>query len=170
LLFARQRAALLVFALTVIGTLGWALWEVGFDWWQLAPRGGVVVLLGAWLLMPWITRRLGRPADGLPKGAFSPSGLPLTVAVLVSIGVAGYAMATESWGKQGSLPERQATAGGPEEDGHQGLPPEDWPYYGRTPGGSRYSPLDEITPGNVANLEKSCEYHTCDLRGPEDPA
>ena len=34
------------------------LHEVGFDWWQLAPRGGVIVLLGILLLLPWVTRDL----------------------------------------------------------------------------------------------------------------
>ena len=50
LLFRRSAAALWLYALVVLGSLGWALWEVGFDWWQLGPRGGVLVLLGIWLL------------------------------------------------------------------------------------------------------------------------
>jgi quinoprotein glucose dehydrogenase len=28
-------------------------------------------------------------------------------------------------------------------------PPGDWPTYNRDPGGTRFSPLDEITPANV---------------------
>ncbi|WP_164045495.1 hypothetical protein, partial [Serratia marcescens] len=52
LLFRRRSAALPVYALLVIGTLGWAIWEIRFDWWQLAPRGGVIILLGLWLLTP----------------------------------------------------------------------------------------------------------------------
>jgi quinoprotein glucose dehydrogenase len=41
-----------------------------------------------------------------------------------------------------------------------------WPVYGGDAGGSRYSPLDEIAPGNVARLELAWEYHTGDL--PDD--
>lgn len=60
LLHRRSRVALLVFAAVILGTLIWALFEVGFDWWQLAPRGGVVIILGVWLLMPWVRSRLYR--------------------------------------------------------------------------------------------------------------
>lgn len=59
LLFRRRAAALWVYALVVLGSLAWAIWEVGFDWWQLGPRGGVIILLGLWLLTPWIRRPLG---------------------------------------------------------------------------------------------------------------
>ncbi|WP_054006864.1 hypothetical protein [Cypionkella psychrotolerans] len=52
LLIRKRHAALAVYALTLCGTLVWAVWEIGFDWWQLAPRGGVPVLLGLLLLVP----------------------------------------------------------------------------------------------------------------------
>jgi len=37
--------------------------------------------------------------------------------------------------------------------------PGDWPSYGRDPGGTRYSPLTQITPENVARLKVSWTYH-----------
>src|SRR5688572_12157130 len=60
LLFAKRAAALWLYALILGGTLAWALFEVGFDWWQLAPRGGVLVVLGVVLLLPFVTRPLRR--------------------------------------------------------------------------------------------------------------
>ncbi|WP_162913090.1 hypothetical protein [Rhodospirillaceae bacterium SYSU D60014] len=58
----------------MLGSLGWAVWEVGLDWWQLAPRGDVIVLIGLYLLMPWITprpdaanRTPGNPMNGVRK-------------------------------------------------------------------------------------------------------
>ena len=36
--------------------LVWALWEVGFDWWALVPRGVLLTLIGLWLLLPWFGR------------------------------------------------------------------------------------------------------------------
>src|SRR5256714_6588999 len=45
----------------------------------------------------------------------------------------------------------QAPAAAP----HQG----DWPVYGRDPGGARFSPLTQITPGNVAQLQVAWTYH-----------
>ncbi len=35
-----------------------------------------------------------------------------------------------------------------------------WPAYGGDPGGTRYSPLDQITPGNVMHLEQAWVYRT----------
>jgi glucose dehydrogenase len=36
----------------------------------------------------------------------------------------------------------------------------DWPAYGRDPGGTRYSPLDQINTKNVAQLQRAWTYHT----------
>ncbi|TXS91843.1 pyrroloquinoline quinone-dependent dehydrogenase [Parahaliea aestuarii] len=38
-----------------------------------------------------------------------------------------------------------------------------WPHYGGDEGGQRYSPLSDISTGNVAELEIAWEYHTGDL-------
>ncbi len=40
-----------------------------------------------------------------------------------------------------------------------------WPVYGGDEGGTRFSPLTQIKPGNVASLEKVWEYHTGDYPG-----
>jgi quinoprotein glucose dehydrogenase len=47
----------------------------------------------------------------------------------------------------------------------------DWPTHGRDAGGARFSPLDQITPDNVAELSEAWTYH---MKGPaggaaEDP-
>ncbi|WP_353474018.1 pyrroloquinoline quinone-dependent dehydrogenase [Salipiger sp. H15] len=39
----------------------------------------------------------------------------------------------------------------------------DWPYYGGDSLAQRFSPLSQITPGNVARLERAFVYHTGDL-------
>ena len=36
----------------------------------------------------------------------------------------------------------------------------DWPSHGRDPGAQRYSPLTQITPGNVATLEQVWSFDT----------
>src|SRR3954451_6286460 len=36
----------------------------------------------------------------------------------------------------------------------------DWPIYGRDPGGSRFSPLDQINRSNVSQLKRAWTYHT----------
>jgi len=41
----------------------------------------------------------------------------------------------------------------------------DWPSYGGDPGGTRYSPLTQISPENVASLEVAWTFHTGDYAG-----
>lgn len=38
-----------------------------------------------------------------------------------------------------------------------------WAYYSGTPAGDRYSPLDQITPSNVAELKKAWSFSTGDI-------
>src|SRR5262245_36932141 len=38
LILARRRESLWLYALLLLGSLLWAISEVGFDWWQLVPR------------------------------------------------------------------------------------------------------------------------------------
>src|SRR5437899_11731431 len=35
----------------------------------------------------------------------------------------------------------------------------EWPTYGHDPGGMRFSPLKQITPANVARLQRAWVYH-----------
>ncbi|WP_299656557.1 PQQ-binding-like beta-propeller repeat protein [uncultured Jannaschia sp.] len=43
----------------------------------------------------------------------------------------------------------------------------DWPFWGGDANATRYSPLEQITPANVAGLERAFVYHTGDLPSPE---
>src|SRR5690625_965457 len=43
------------------------------------------------------------------------------------------------------------------------VPVTEWQHYGNDPGGSRYSPLDQITRENVGQLREVWRYHTGDL-------
>lgn len=166
LLIARRRMSLWIYAAVVFGTLLWALWEVGLDWWQLAPRGALVVLVGFWLLLPWVTRGLRRDPDERPLAPWRGAAVPLALALAVCVVVAGVAMTRDPASLDGRLPERTAAAEHPPADGQ---PADDWRAYGRTAFGDRYSPLDQITPQNVGQLEAAWTYHTGDVRRPGDP-
>ena len=51
-----------------------------------------------------------------------------------------------------------------------GLQPDaDWRAYGRSQFGQRYSPLSQITPGNVRALKVAWTFRTGDMPGPNDP-
>ncbi len=152
-------AALPVFAVTLVAALVWAVWEVGFDWWQLAPRGGILVLLGIWLWLPRVRRHL-RTGDGKPA-----PGLALALSVLFCVGIAVYAMTQDPTDRPGSLNTAAVQGGGATgatfDDG-------DWRQYGRTPYGQRYSPLTQITPANVASLVPAWTFRTGDVKQPGD--
>ncbi|TZG31755.1 glucose/quinate/shikimate family membrane-bound PQQ-dependent dehydrogenase [Agrobacterium sp. B1(2019)] len=163
LLFKRNRAALHVYAVFIVATLAWAIWEVGFDWWQLGPRGGVIILIGLWLLVPWVRKPLGFAS---PTGhSYGPNAWPLAFSVLASIVVAGYSMAQDPHDTAGSLPQETASAtpvyGGDVPDG-------DWHQYGRTPYGQRYSPLTQVNVDNVSQLKEAWRYQTGDVKLPDD--
>lgn len=162
LLYMRKAAALWLYAIFVLAALGWAIWEVGFDWWQLGPRGGLIILIGLWLLTPWIRRPLGfRSLDGVYYGANPwPLAIPLIIAILVAV----YSMTTDPHDLSGDLPTTMAAnapMGGDVPDG-------EWHQYGRTSFGQRYSPLDQINAQNVANLKEAWRYQTGDVKRPDD--
>src|SRR5690606_20007482 len=111
---------------------------------QLAPRGGVIIVLGIWLLTPWIRKPLGFVS---PTGAkYAAGATPLAAAVGLSIIVAVVAMFTNSTDLEGELSEEQVAAA-PNLGGN--VPLGEWHQYGRTPYGQRYSPLDQVNVENV---------------------
>ena len=171
LLAARRPEALWVYALLVAGTLVWALWEVGFDWWPLAARGDVIFLLGLFILTPWITRSLFVPdvrtamdGTGSPPTAFRGGGLALSLSLVFVLAVGVTSWFTDLHAIDGTVPEETASIA-PE----AGIPDGEWQAYGRTGMGQRYSPLAEITPANVSSLQTAWTFETGDSKQPGDP-
>ncbi|MBR0555129.1 glucose/quinate/shikimate family membrane-bound PQQ-dependent dehydrogenase [Ciceribacter sp. L1K23] len=163
LLLLRRPSALWVYGLFIVGSLAWAIWEVGFDWWQLGTRGGVVVVAGLWLLLPAVRRPLGfRGSDGRRHAA---SATAVAVPVVLAIVVAGYSLTTDPADMSGSLPTE--TVAQTVDYGGQ-VADQEWHQYGRTPYGQRYSPLNQITTENVDQLEVAWTYQTGDVKLPED--
>jgi quinoprotein glucose dehydrogenase len=154
LVLRRRPAALPLYATLLAATLVWALWEVGLDWWPLAARGGLPVVLGLLLALPPVARRLGG-ASPLRGG-----GLALTAALLASAGVAATSWLGDPHRIAGRAPEPRFATGA-----DTTVPPGEWHAYGRTSHGQRFSPLDQLTPENVARLEVAWTYNTGDLRG-----
>lgn len=160
LVWLRDPAALWLGAGLVLGSLLWALFEVGLDWWQLMPRGDWIMLLGILLALPWVVRRLDRERSGKlrRRGWMALVG---TLGLSVIVGVV--AMLVPSNDLAGTLPTRQTSLV------DSSVPDGDWHAYGRTNLGQRYSPLSQITPANVSGLSVAWTFHTGDVRGPSDP-
>lgn len=164
LLLRRRQEALWVYAALLIGTMVWAVGEVGLDFWALAPRGDILVPLGIWLMLPPITRNLGTRDLAPPSRA---AQVPLGLAVGAAVVVVVAALTQDPQDIAGSLPQVAQNAPTPGDAGE--IPDEDWQAYGRTGFGDRFSPLKQITPDNVHNLKVAWTFRTGDVKGPHDP-
>lgn len=147
----------MLYALFLLGTTVWSLWEVGSDFWALTPRLDVTFFLGLWLALPFIWRELNAKG-ALPRVALS-AVLVLVVAVLA------YSVFNDPQEINGTLSSQQAAS----LSAADGVAPGDWPAYGRTQGGTRYSPLKQINDKNVGELQEAWTFRTGDLKSPSDP-
>jgi quinoprotein glucose dehydrogenase len=156
LLVLRRTLALWLYAALVIGTLAWALAEIGLDWWAMIPRGDLVFVLGALMLLPWVTRALPEPRRGV---------LALGASLLLAAVVGVVAMAGDEHELTGALPPALRAA--PVNYGH--VPDDEWRAWGRSDRGERWSPLRQITTANVDRLQVAWRFDTGDPAGPDDP-
>jgi quinoprotein glucose dehydrogenase len=163
LLWRRSAWALVAYAVLLGAVLAWAVGEVGLDWYRLAPRGWLPVVMGLWLLLPAIRRRL-TPTPRLTRSGWWPTAallLALAACTLVAL--------------QSILVDPQQIAGrlrgdivNPDPATGADFPDDDWRVYGRGAFGQRWSPLDQITPANLGALTEVWRYQTGDLRRPDD--
>jgi quinoprotein glucose dehydrogenase len=157
LLYRRRPGALALYALVLVGTAIWSLWESGPDFWALAPRSGVLVIFGVWMLLVALRREANRRID---TGS-------LLGALVIWAGVLAYAAFNDPQtvdGSFGATAEPRATNANAD-----AIAVSEWPAYGRTQEGTRYSPLQQITPENVKNLQVAWTFRTGDMKGPNDP-
>lgn len=176
-----------IYLLTWVFTLVWALWEAGLDGWAQVPRlVAPTVLLALVLLSIPLLRR----SDAARRRDHAGDNVPLvfTIILAAGLGVAGFwslqpgtvaaqdnpsSPSPEEMGQpEAPSAEQQTEQQQPTTDdgGEPDARPEatletgaDWPAYAGTPHATRYSPLDQITPENVADLELVWEYRTGDL-------
>lgn len=158
-----RRAGIGLYLLTFIACALWSLGEVGLDGWQLMPRLFGLALLGIWISMPWITRRLEGRKNPYYTGLFAGC---FYLAAIAGIFYAGWHISDSRFVQHQPLPAAQTDAAPAQE-----ADANDWHFYGRTPAGQRYSPLEQLTPANVSKLQPAWEYHTGDtMREGEDKA
>ena len=154
LLHKLKSSALLVYSALVLGTVVWGLWEVGSDFFALAPRLDILGVFGLFLLIPAVTRGFRETKSA--KIALS-STLAITIAVMV------YSVFNDPQEIRGTLTTKQPTPAAIE-----GIADGDWPAYGRTQSGLRYSPLSQINETNVKDLKVAWEYHTGETKTDND--
>jgi quinoprotein glucose dehydrogenase len=160
LLLLARRAALWLYALVLLGTVIWSIVEVKFNWWELVPRIAVWLVLGIYLLLPFVNRRLGRAGE-------SGGRAPLLVAAALGVITLGAGLFTDYDDLSGDVPEANMAA--TQADDVPGVANGDWTQYGRSGYGDRYAPAKQITPQNVGKLQEAWTFHTGDFKGPTDP-
>ena len=160
LLLIHRRAALWLYAVVVLGTTFWALYEVKLDWWQLLPRVDVWFVLGLWLLL------VARTRPG--KAPVRSGARPLVVALLIAAVVGIVSLFVDVDSIHGRI-ERSVADTLPAQTAIPGVPEGDWRSYGGTSLGQRFSPLKAITPENAHQLQLAWRFETGDKPGPDDP-
>ncbi len=154
--FRRKSSAVGLFAPVFLGTLIWAFFDTGLDFWPLVSRlmvpAGLMVLAAATGLH-CVNVKENRPAQKGPSG--------VCAVLIIAMGVTFVQMFQPhptvpfSGEKRPLVPVK--------DDAKQ----QNWDHYGNTAGGSRFVALDQITRDNVKNLKPVWTYHTGDV--PESP-
>jgi quinoprotein glucose dehydrogenase len=154
----RRPEALWLYGALLVGTVLWALHEVGLNGWGLEPRLVAPTVLGLWLSLPWVRRGIVPATDRRPLARHAVLAPALASGLAIVVLIAGFAQPVGVAGDAGS----RLFAG--QVDGS--VPAEDWWYYGRTAKGDRFSPLDQINTGNVKNLKVAWTTQTGDTMRP----
>lgn len=137
----------LIYGGLLIVTLVWALMESGTHLWALATRILPLAVLGLYLLTPSVRRSLYLgTAPPLLQSTASRGVIAVVsvVAIYVVLNGVGYEV--------NPLTERSGISTVNTRS--------DWPSYGNDDGGSRYSPLAEISRDNVQDLEVAWVHRT----------
>ena len=158
-LWRHRRWASWLYAGWLLVLLAWSLWEAGLYWWPLATRLGVPALLGLLMALPAARR-------SSPHGYTGPSGTPVLLAALLVAGVAFAGIPRHIHETRGTLPMAIVSPDAALGDAAQ--PDGEWQAYGRSGYGQRFSPLAQITPANVGQLQLAWQMRTGDIRGPTD--
>lgn len=156
LLFKRHAvSAVWLYTLALLATIVWSLWEVGTDFWALAPRLDILFLLGLAFLVPVMTRGMLEPKS---------SKVALSATLVLTLLVMGFSIFNDPQEIHGEL----GTAQPAQAAGIPGIDVKDWPAYGRTQEGVRYSALQQINDGNVKDLKVAWTFRTGDFKTAND--
>ncbi|MFC4312976.1 membrane-bound PQQ-dependent dehydrogenase, glucose/quinate/shikimate family [Steroidobacter flavus] len=159
LLWRRRGEGARMYFVTVLLTLTWAVWEVGFDAWALLPRLLLPTVLSLVLWLP--ATRSALLSHSAPWGV--PKSL-LAVVIALIVGISTRAVVPPL-----TPPDPLYQAGTIKLDDGNVIPAVaavgDWSHYGNDAAGTRFSTAGQITPENVARLQIAWRYRIDSSRG-----
>jgi quinoprotein glucose dehydrogenase/quinate dehydrogenase (quinone) len=159
LAWMRRRAAAWLYGATTLATLVWAIAEAHFDAWALLPRIVPLATLGLWFALPGVRRAL---VEGT-SAAFAHARIQAWIGpALFVVALALFAAAYVHGRFRPVTVHRSTPALRIERDAQ-------WPAYGNTIAGDRFSPAAGIKPANANRLELAWSYRTGDKPLPTDP-
>ncbi|MEM5517779.1 PQQ-binding-like beta-propeller repeat protein [Henriciella sp. AS95] len=139
LLVMRRSASGILYAVIVAATIIWSIQEAGLDLIALLPRLAAWLVVGLWFLSPWHRAAMKDRGDAKWMAGATAAGVLL-------LAVSAF--------QKGSVIEFDRTLSAAT------VSDDDWTDYGSTSKGTRYSPLEQITPDNIDQLEEVWRYET----------
>jgi membrane-bound PQQ-dependent dehydrogenase (glucose/quinate/shikimate family) len=140
------------YAVWLLATVLWALWEAGLDFIPLLSRLGAPMAVGLWFLMPWHRAAMRRTEDEAPvRGIMAPGG-----GLAVGVGLLAGALALTVGGMQRYKVEPWE----PAQPAPQAATVVDWRNYGNSTKGQRFSELTQINAENAGDLKEVWRFRT----------
>ncbi len=174
LLLRRRVTGVWLYVLVFAATVVWALWERGLSGWPQVPRlvGHSVMLILVLLTVPILQRRNAERRTRAGRSGLATAALVILAGSSVVWLTKPSGIEAQTTSKSDSRIVANLKTGSDDESnpelreqgsGSTGLQVgKDWPAYGGTYEATRYSPLDQITPDNVSQLEQAWVFRTGD--------
>jgi quinoprotein glucose dehydrogenase len=162
LLFRRRAEGIWLYLMLLLGTVAWSLWEVGGDGWSLLPRLGGPIVLGILLMLPLLGGGLvqrARLAHPRLSRLFQPRSLAVGFLVAAIVGMGAHSLRQVRFDPayQRGVSTIARTA---DRDRRRPAASGEWTQVGHDLAGTRFSPLEQISPENVSGLKVAWTYRT----------
>lgn len=155
LLYAQRAAGARLYALALLATMAWAVWEAGWEFWPLVSRVFTFAVLGFLVALAYAHLEHGRPIvddRGVRRTAWSAS-------LLLGLGIV--ATAVSAFSPKGVI----APQAGAEQGAAPSAAPEltDWRDWGQGPEGNRFVAAGQIDRHNIRQLAVAWTAQTGDV-------
>lgn len=153
LVFQKKRSGIVLYAVSFIASIIWALFDAGLEFWPLFSRlfsFGALALIAA-LVWPYLAAN-EEEVTSAKKPAFVTAGV-LAVLLAISFGLT-FKQHDALYASNDFAPVKPVEAGAEQKD---------WKHWANTTHGDRFAALDQINKSNVGDLQVAWTAHTGDI-------